>query len=101
LTEPKSRRAEVEDADFVAASACTQQNVGGLEVAVNHAVAVRMMQCKGELARDADHARWSHGSFACQDRAEPLAFDELHRHELSAARRLAELTRIDDIGVVQ
>jgi hypothetical protein len=89
------------NANLVAVGARAHENVVRFEVTVNHSVVVRMMQREGDLADDADGARWSHRSFPLHKQAELLAFEELHRHELSAADRLTEIARLDDVAVAQ
>jgi hypothetical protein len=89
------------NANLVAVGARAHENVVRFEVTVNHSVVVRMMQREGDLADDADGARWSHRSFPLHKQAELLAFEELHRHELRAADRLTEIARLDDVAVAQ
>ena len=77
-----------------------EQDVLGLDVAVDHAVAVRVVQRGGDLLGDADGIRHGELLLAGQAFAQGLPFDEGHDVEQEAVG-LARIEQREDMGVLQ
>ena len=77
-----------------------QQDVLGLDVAVDHAVAVGVAQGAGDLGRDPDGVGDGELLLAAEPVAQRFALDERH----DVVRGAADLARVDeaeDVGVLQ
>ena len=91
--------AEVEDLDDVAlAVALDEHDVVGLEVAVDDAGGVRVLEAAQDLADDLERARRRHRP-GRDRRGQRLAREELHDQEQRALRRAAEVGDGDDVRV--
>ncbi len=76
------------------------QDVLGLDVAVDHAVAVGVVERGGHLGREADGVADRELLLAAEPIAEALAFDE--RHDVpGGAVRFAAVDEAEDVGVLQ
>ena len=98
---PGLGEAEVEHLDLAVGR---QLDVGGLQVAVDDAVLVRLLERLGDLLRDRD--RFVHGDRAAREAfREVLAGDELHRQEVEGGavgqRRALESVDVGDVRVVE
>ncbi len=81
-------------------AAIVQQDVLGLDVAVDHAVPVRVVERVGHLARDAHGLVHAELRFAVQLVANRLAFDEGHDVEQERVRR-AGVEERQDVRMLQ
>ena len=77
----------------------TEQEVGGLDVAVQQVAAVRVVQRLGHLADDGDRALRGHAPFA-QLLVGVAAGHQLHGHPQLTVGLTAGVDR-DDVGVIQ
>ena len=104
LARPKSRSLATGVAGRTAAA--DQEDVGGLDVAVHQAGAVRGVQGTGHLRADLDGLRHGHGPTR-QPLGQRLALQQLHhqvvQRELrwSIGRLLADVVQRADVGMVQ
>ena len=95
------REAEVEHLDEVAARAAVvaQEDVLGLEVAVDDPLLVRRVERVRDLAGDGKRGRGVQPVFAPQPIGQRLALQVLHHEVEFAVRRVAEVGDIDDVLV--
>jgi hypothetical protein len=99
-----SREPEVEQADDTSpACAARTGHLGGehdvlrLDVAVDDAALVNVIECLGDLTEDVDRALHRHRQGAGRD--EGLALDELHHHVCAELCVLAEIDDAHDVGM--
>ena len=59
----------------------SDQNVVGLQIAMNHAARVHVVKCLGKLNADAPHLVHRQRTAICQIRAQRLALDVVEHHE--------------------
>jgi hypothetical protein len=96
----QDRDAEIDDArTLVAEPILLDDHVLGLEVAMNEAVLVRVLESVTELLRQVERALGVHR--AIDECTEGLALGELHDHEVDAVLGLADVDDTDDVDVVQ
>ena len=79
--------------------AIDDEDIIGLEVAVNDALAVRGSDRAQDLAHDVDRAPRLHRAGAGEDRRERLAIEQLHHGEWPAIRCDADVADIDDVRI--
>ena len=77
-----------------------EQDVLGLDVAVDHAVAVGVAQGAGDLGRDPDDVGDRKLLLAPEPVAQRFALDERH-HVVRSAADLARVDEPEDVGVLQ
>ena len=82
------------------ALAFVQQDVLGLDVAMDHAVPMRVVERTRHLARDAHGVGDRELPFALEPRAQRLAVDERHDVEQQAIR-IARVEQREDVRVLQ
>src|SRR5215217_1441393 len=90
------RDAEVRDDRII----LVDQNVLGLEIAVNHSMPVRVVERFGHADRDANGLADGQLLLAVESRAQRLALDERHDVEQQSAR-FARVEEWEQIGVLQ
>ncbi len=95
------REAELGDAEIEHLDGAVggDEQVGRLDVAMHHALAMRGIEGAGEVAAEGEHLVDGHRS-ARQPRRQRLAVEQLHHHELPALV-LADVVERADVGVVQ
>jgi hypothetical protein len=94
-------RAEVEHTHVVSLGCATEKDVVRLEIAVNDAERVGVLERQGNLAHDPHDACRSQHLSVTQNLAELLALQILHREEVGAIGRVAEFQHFDDVGMLQ
>ncbi len=91
--------AEVEDLhEAVVAPATDEEDVVGLQIAVDDAAPVRGGQGRGDLGRDVEHLVGRHRA-AADPIGEGLALQVLHHEVGGAVGELPEVADVDDVGV--
>jgi hypothetical protein len=94
------RDAEVEDLHDVGGSfARDEEDVLGLEIAVDDALRVRGGECAADLRGDLEGARDIEGAFALDDAAELDALEELHDEVHAAVGGGSGVGDVDDVRV--
>jgi hypothetical protein len=88
------------EVDELEAAGVDDEDVVGLEVAVDHAAAVDLGEGAGEGVGDADELGLGHGSAGGEDGGEGLAGDEVH-DEVGLLVVLADGEDLDEAGVAQ
>ena len=92
-----ARDAEIGDLDLAARG---QDQVRGLDIAVDHAARVRDVERQQQLRHDGHDVRQVEARLAVEVRAQARAFDVFHRDE-GDVFVLAVLVDADDVGMVQ
>ena len=93
----RARQTEVGD---LRAAAAVDHDVGGLEIAMQHALVVRRRQARAELPRDLDGLVFRQPADAAQQRRQILAVHVLHREEVRRAVRRRS-TDVEDAADVR
>ena len=83
------------------ATAGVDDDVAGLDVAVDHALSVGVVEGAGELGDDAAGLGWGEGSALGDDAVEALAFEEAHGDVAAAVGGGADVVDGDDVGMVE
>ena len=78
-----------------------EEDVGGLEVPVQHALVVRRGQGRADLAHDRDQHRGGHPSVDGQPLGQILTLQQLHHHERRSVGQRVEVQHVDDVAVSQ
>ena len=77
------------------------EQVGGLEVPVNQALAVGFHQPGADLLGDGDGPGWRKGSGLCEHLTQALALEVLHDDIIAGLRVLAVVEHPDDVGLAE
>lgn len=94
--------AEVEDLDEVRlARALAEEDVLGLEIAVDDAATVGFFEASTHLDRDADREAWGDATVDREAVAKGAALEQLHREIEAAALGLAEVENGDGVWVLE
>ncbi len=97
-----SRDAEVEHLDEVCLPrAIGEDDVLGLQVAMDDALLVRLVERSAHLLHDLERALRRHRSAAFDDLVQGLALDELHRDVERAVRGRAKVVELDGVWMLE